>query len=69
VLVIGTDRTPEQIAAIKDKTVLATITQATEVEEYVSLYYLKWLRDGKGVPDVTITPAFVIDASNVDTLS
>jgi hypothetical protein len=29
---------------------------------------LKWLKDGKGVPDVTITPAFVIDASNVDTL-
>ena len=68
VLVIGTDRTPEQIAAITDGTVLATITQATEVEEYVSLHYLKWLRDGKGVPDVTITPAFVIDASNVDTL-
>ena len=69
VLVIGTDRTPEQIAAIKDKTVLATITQATEVEEYISLHYLKWLNEGKGVPDVTITPAFVIDASNVDTLS
>jgi len=68
VLVIGTDRTPEQIAAIKDGTVLATITQATEVEEYVALHYLKWLNDGKGVPDTTITPAFVIDASNVGTL-
>lgn len=69
VKVVGTDRTPEQIDAIKRGTVLATITQDTATEEYVALHYLNWLRNGRAVPDETITAAFVITADNVDTLS
>lgn len=68
VIVVGTDRTPEQIDAIKRGTVAATITQDTEAEEWVALHYLKWLRDGKAVPEVTITEAKVINADNVDSL-
>lgn len=68
VLVIGTDRTPEQLDAIKRGTVTATITQDTTSEEWIALHYLKWLRDGRSVPETTITEAFVITADNVDSL-
>lgn len=68
VIVVGTDRTPEQIDAIKRGTVTATITQDTTAEEWIALHYLKWLRDGKSVPEVTITEAKVITADNVDSL-
>lgn len=68
VLVVGTDRTPEQIDAIKRGTVTATITQDTTAEEWIALHYLKWLRDGKSIPEVTITEAKVITADNVDSL-
>lgn len=68
VLVVGTDRTPEQIDAIKRGTVTATITQDTIAEEWIALHYLKWLKDGRSIPEVTITEAKIITADNVDSL-
>lgn len=68
ILVVGTDRTAEQIEAIKKGVVSATITQDTTTENYVGLYMLDWLRKGLQVPDTVITKSVVIDANNVDTL-
>ncbi len=46
VLAVGTDRTAEQLAAIKDGTVFATITQDTFAEEWTALYFLYWKYNG-----------------------
>ncbi len=70
VLAVGTDRTAEQLAAIKDGTVFATITQDTFAEEWTSLHFLNWLYNKEStVPDTCITTPAVITADNVDELS
>ena len=66
VLAVGTDRTAEQLAAIQDGTVYATITQDTFAEEFISLNFLFWLHNGiSTVPDSCTTRPAVITADNV----
>jgi ABC-type sugar transport system substrate-binding protein len=66
VLAVGTDRTAEQLAAIQDGTVYATITQDTFAEEFISLNFLHWLNNGLStVPDTCTTKPAVINADNV----
>ncbi|HZQ10197.1 MAG TPA: substrate-binding domain-containing protein [Anaerolineae bacterium] len=66
VLAVGTDRTAEQIAAIKDGTVYATITQDTFSEEWTSLHFLFWLKNGQStVPDTCITSPAVLTKDNL----
>ncbi len=66
---VGTDRTEDQLAAIRDGTVYATIVQDTFAEEFTSLNFLYWLRNGiSTVPDSCTTRPAVITAENVDSL-
>jgi ribose transport system substrate-binding protein len=61
VLAVGTDRTAEQLAAIADGTVYATITQDTFSEESTALNFLYWLQNKQSsVPDTCITSPAVI---------
>ena len=70
VLAVGTDRTAEQLAAIKDGTVSATITQDTFAEEWTSLHFLYALYNKlSSVPDTCITNPAVITKDNVDAMS
>jgi ribose transport system substrate-binding protein len=66
VLAVGTDRTPQELKAVQDGTVAATITQDTYAEEYVALTDLFWLH-GKilSPPEQSITRTLVVDKSNV----
>lgn len=66
VLAVGTDRTAEQIAAIKDGTVYATITQDTFAEEWTALYFLYWkYNQMSSISDTCITNPAVITKDNV----
>ena len=66
VLAVGTDRTAEQLAAIREGTVYATITQDTFSEEYTALNFLYWLQNKQSsVPDTCITNPAVITKDNV----
>jgi ribose transport system substrate-binding protein len=66
VLAVGTDRTAEQLAAIKDGTVYATITQDTVAEEFTSINFLFWLKNKMTtVPDTCTTKPAVITKENV----
>jgi ribose transport system substrate-binding protein len=66
VLSVGTDRTAEQLDAIRDGTVYATITQDTFAEEWISLNMLYWLKNGQStIPDTCITNPAVITKENV----
>jgi ribose transport system substrate-binding protein len=66
VLAVGTDRTAEQLAAIRDGTVYSTITQDTFSEEYTALNFLYWLQNKQAsVPDTCITSPAVITKDNV----
>jgi ribose transport system substrate-binding protein len=66
VLSVGTDRTPEQLNAIREGLVYATIAQDTFAEEYLSLHYLYWIRNKiLTPPDTTITRPLVITKKNV----
>src|ERR1700730_1531474 len=67
VLAVGTDRTAEQLAAIKNGTVYATIVQDTFAEEWTALNFLYWLQNKQSsVPDTCITNPAVITKDNVD---
>jgi len=67
VLSVGTDRTAEQLDAIRDGTVYATIAQDTFAEEFVSLNFLYWKYNKMTtLPDETITRPLVITKANVD---
>lgn len=67
VLSVGTDRTDDQLAAIREGTVYATITQDTFAEEFTALNFLYWLYNGiSTVPDTCTTRPAVITAANVD---
>ncbi|MDL1902959.1 substrate-binding domain-containing protein, partial [Anaerolineae bacterium CFX9] len=67
VLSVGTDRTDDQLAAIREGTVYATITQDTFAEEFTALNFLHWLYNGiSTVPDTCTTRPAVITAANVD---
>jgi ribose transport system substrate-binding protein len=70
VLAVGTDRTTEQLDAIRDGRVYATIVQDTYNEEAISLKYLYQLHNKivKKLPDTTITKAVVITKANVGKL-
>ena len=66
VLAVGTDRTAEQLAAIKDGTVYATITQDTVAEEWTALYFLYWkYNQMSSISDTCITRPAVITKDNV----
>jgi ribose transport system substrate-binding protein len=66
VLAVGTDRTSEQLAAIQDGTVYATITQDTFAEEWTALYFLYWKYNGlSSISDTCITKPAVITKDNV----
>jgi ribose transport system substrate-binding protein len=66
VLAVGTDRTAEQIAAIKDGTVYATITQDTFAEEWTALHFLYWKYNQlSSISDTCITRPAVINKDNV----
>jgi ribose transport system substrate-binding protein len=66
VLAVGTDRTAEQLAAIQEGTVYATITQDTFAEEWTALYFLYWKHNGlSSVSDTCITRPAVITKDNV----
>ncbi len=66
VLAVGTDRTADQLAAIKDGTVYATITQDTVAEEWTALNFLFWKYNGLGsIPDSCTTKPAVISKDNV----
>jgi ribose transport system substrate-binding protein len=66
VLAVGTDRTAEQLAAIKDGTVYATITQDTFAEEWTALYFLYWkFNDMSSISDTCITRPAVVTKDNV----
>lgn len=66
VLSVGTDRTTDQLDAVEDGTVYATITQDTYCEQFTSLVYL-WLAYNNlcSLPDVTITKPLIINKDNV----
>jgi ribose transport system substrate-binding protein len=67
VLSVGTDRTDDQLAAIREGVVYATITQDTFAEEFTALNFLYWLyNDISTVPNVCTTRPAVITAENVD---
>ena len=69
VLAVGTDRTAEQLAAIADGTVYATITQDTFAEEFTALNFLFWKYNGLSpIVDVAITKPAVITKDNVGEL-
>jgi ribose transport system substrate-binding protein len=69
VLAVGTDRTAEQLAAIQEGTVYATITQDTFSEEFTALNFLFWKFNGlSSIPDTTITSPAVITKENVGSL-
>jgi len=66
VLAVGTDRTAEQLAAIKDGTVYATIVQDTFAEEWTSLHFLYWKYNHlSSISDTCITRPAVITKDNV----
>ena len=66
VLAVGTDRTAEQLAAIKDGTVFATITQDTFAEEWTALYFLYWKYNGlSSISDTCFTKPAVVTKDNV----
>jgi ribose transport system substrate-binding protein len=66
VLAVGTDRTAEQLAAIKDGTVYATITQDTFAEEWTALYFLYWKYNAmSSISDTCITRPAVVTKDNV----
>lgn len=66
VLAAGTDRTAEQLAAIKDGTVYATITQDTVAEEWTAMHFLFWkYNEMATIPDTAITKPAVITKDNV----
>ncbi len=66
VLAVGTDRTEEQLDAIRSGIVYATIAQDTFAEEYLSLHFLYWLKNKTiAVPDTVITKPLVITKKNV----
>jgi ribose transport system substrate-binding protein len=70
VLSVGTDRTDEQLAAIKDGSVYATITQDTFAEEFTSLNFLYWKYNGLStIVDTAFTNPSVITKDNVDALT
>jgi ribose transport system substrate-binding protein len=67
VLSVGTDRTAEQLAAIKDGSVYATITQDTFAEEFTALNFLYWKYNGlSSIVDTAFTNPAVITKDNVD---
>jgi ribose transport system substrate-binding protein len=67
VLSVGTDRTADQLAAIEDGTVYATITQDTFAEEFTALNFLFWAHNGLStIPDSCTTKPAVISAENID---
>jgi ribose transport system substrate-binding protein len=69
VLAVGTDRTAEQLAAIQDGTVYATITQDTFAEEWTALHFLYWKYNGmSSISDTCITRPAVITKENVATM-
>jgi ribose transport system substrate-binding protein len=69
VLAVGTDRTAEQLAAIKNGTVYATIVQDTFAEEWTALYFLYWKYNHlSSVSDTCITRPTVITKDNVATM-
>jgi ribose transport system substrate-binding protein len=65
VKLVGTDRSPAEIAGICSGEVYATITQDTYSEEYTSLNFLYWLYNKKAtVPDSTITKPAIVTKKN-----
>jgi ABC-type sugar transport system substrate-binding protein len=69
VLSVGTDRTAEQLAAIKDGSVYATITQDTFAEEFTALNFLYWKYNGLStIVDTAFTNPAVITKDNVDSV-
>ncbi len=69
VLAVGTDRTAEQLAAIKEGTVYATITQDTFAEEFTAMNFLYWKYNGLStIVDTAITNPAVITKDNVEAL-
>lgn len=70
VLAVGTDRTAEQLAAIAEGTVYATITQDTFAEEFTALNFLYWKFNGlSSIVDTSITKPAVITKDNVGELT
>ena len=69
VLAVGTDRTAEQLAAIKDGTVYATVVQDTFAEEWTALYFLYWKYNQlSSISDTCITRPAVITKDNVSAM-
>jgi ribose transport system substrate-binding protein len=69
VLAVGTDRTAEQLAAIKDGTVYATVVQDTFAEEWTALYFLYWKYNRlSSISDTCITRPAVITKDNVSAM-
>jgi len=69
-VIVGSDRDPEELQAIKTGEVAATIVQDTYAEEYLSLYDLYWLHNKTvDVPDTTIDRDYPVTKANLSSLN
>jgi ribose transport system substrate-binding protein len=67
VLAVGTDRTEEELDAIKKGVVTATIAQNTYAEEFIALHFLYWLHNKLVTPpDTAITKTLIITKKNIN---
>jgi len=69
-VIVGSDRDPEELQAIKTGEVAATIVQDTYAEEYLGLYDLFWLHNKSvDVPDTLIDKDFPVTKANLSSLN
>jgi ribose transport system substrate-binding protein len=67
VLAVGTDRTEEELDAIRKGVVAATIAQNTYAEEFIALHFLYWLHNKLVTPpDMAVTKTLVITKQNIN---